>query len=255
MLNNEYRQRTATDRRDEKWCDWIACDLAGSLGYGHDYKNIENEEESDPLRWFNGVIHWVTLDQVFKRFPLLHPLVYLVLPPSLVRLLREHKRIVSKRVENPKDYKQRDYFTSFVQEGRAIPSQNPDWLLAQVNHIFIGGLDPDTQLFWSAILFLTQHPDKLKKFSDEIRGKFKKYDDIEDEELTHLPWMTAVIEESLRLHTNGAFGQPRLSPGATVDGHWIPAGVSSLGPDLLASLPLDVYPPPPSKKKKRHPSD
>ena len=145
----------------------------------------------------------------------------------MVRLLREHKRIVSNRVVKAKEFKQRDYFTSFTQEGRTIPNTNPDWLLAQVNHIFIGGLDPDTQLFWSAILFLTQHPDKFQKFAAEIRGRFKNYDDIEDEELTHLPWLTAVIEESLRLHTNGAFGQPRVSPGATVDGHYVPAGVSS----------------------------
>jgi cytochrome P450 len=170
---------------------------------------------------------WVTMDQAFKRFPLIYPLVYLALPPSLVRLLLEHKRIIGNRVKNHKDFKQRDYFTSFVQEGKSMPNENVDWLLAQANHIFIGGLDPDTQLFWSSILFLTQHPDKLKKFSNEIRGKFKRYEDIEDEELTHLPWLKAVIEESLRLHTNGAFGQPRISPGATVDGHYIPKGVSS----------------------------
>ncbi|KAK1996637.1 cytochrome P450 [Colletotrichum falcatum] len=206
------------------WCDWIACDLAGALGYSWDYKNVENEESSPPLRWFNSVMVWVTLDQAFRRFPVLHPLVYLLLPPSLVRLLREHKRIIRNRVEKRDEFKQRDYFTSLVQEGRAMPSENMDWLLAQVNHIFIGGLEPDTQLFSSAILFLTQHPDKLKKLTDEIRGRFKRYEDIQDEELMHLPWLTAVIEESLRLHTNGAFGQPRISPGATVDGHYIPAG-------------------------------
>ncbi|KAI1738094.1 cytochrome P450 [Xylaria scruposa] len=208
-----------------QWCDWIACDLAGALGYGHDYKNVEREKASGPLEWFNAIIFWVTMDQAFKRLgPFLHPLVYLVLPPSLIRLLLEHKRIIRKRVEQRHEFKDRDYFTSFVQDGRRIPNENMDWLLAQANHIFIGGLDPDTQLFWSSILFLAQHPDKLKKLADEIRGKFKRYDDIQDEELTHLPWLTAVIEESLRLHTNGAFGQPRISPGATVDGHYIPAG-------------------------------
>lgn len=199
--------------------------MAGALGFGHDYKNVENEESSKPLKWFNNVTVWVTIDQAFKRFPLLHPLVYLIIPLSMIRLLREHKRIITTRVEKHKEFKQRDYFTSFVQEGKNMPSKNMDWMLAQANHIFIGGLDPDTNLFWSAILFLAQHPEKFQKLANEIRGKFKRYDDIEDEQLTHLPWLSGVIEESLRLHTNGSFGQPRISPGATVDGHYIPAGV------------------------------
>nr|CDP31274.1 Putative cytochrome P450 E-class, group I [Podospora anserina S mat+] len=207
------------------WSDWIACDLAGSLGYGYDFGNIENEKDADLLRWFNAVTVWVTMDQAFKRLgPFVHPLVYLILPRSLVKLLRKHKKIVANRVENAKDFKQRDYFTSFIQEGKSMPNTNMDWILAQANHIFIGGLDPDTNLFWSAILFLAQHPDKFRKFAAEIRGKFKRYEDIEDEELTHLPWLSGVIDESLRLHTNGSFGQPRVSPGATVDGHYVPKG-------------------------------
>lgn len=157
-----------------------------------------------------------------------------MLPPSMARhmpwLLFEHKRIVRNRIDKRDEIKQRDYFTSLVQDGKPIPNEDMDWILAQANHILIGGLDPDTNLFTSAILFLTQHPDKFKKFADEIRGTFKKYEDIEDEELTHLPWLSAVIEESLRLHTNGSFGQPRISPGATVDGHYIPAGVSPWDP-------------------------
>lgn len=50
---------------------------------------------------------------------------------------------------------------------------------------------------------------------------------MSSEALQPLPYLHAVIEETLRLHTNGAFGLPRISPGATVDGHYIAKGVSS----------------------------
>lgn len=153
----------------------------------------------------------------------------------MIKILREHKRIVRNRMEKREDFKQRDYFTSLVEESKSIPSENIDWLLAQANHILIGGLEPDTQLYWAAIVLLTQHPDKLKKLTNEIRAKFDKYEDIEYEELTHLPWLNGAIEESLRLHTNGAFGQPRISPGANVGGEYVPAGVSSISPPCCAT--------------------
>ncbi|KLU82006.1 isotrichodermin C-15 hydroxylase [Magnaporthiopsis poae ATCC 64411] len=206
------------------WCNWIACDLAGILGWGHDFGNLKNEKTSLPLQWFNNVMFWVTVDQAFKQLPLLHPLVYLGLPLSMIRVLRALKAVVRDRVENRKDYKQRDYFTALLQDGKAIPNENLDYLVAHSTSLFIAGVEPNSQLFSSMILFLAQNPDKLKKLTDEIRGMFKRYEDIVDEELTRLPWLSAVIEESLRLHTNAANGQPRISPGATVDGHYIPAG-------------------------------
>lgn len=42
----------------------------------------------------------------------------------------------------------------------------------------------------------------------------------------HLPYITAVIEEGLRIYPPVAFGLPRTSPGAKVDGHYIPAGTT-----------------------------
>ncbi|RJE23159.1 Cytochrome p450 [Aspergillus sclerotialis] len=67
-------------------------------------------------------------------------------------------------------------------------------------------------------------PDESEKSKEEVRGKFSSYDEIHNDPLQALPWLHAIIEESLRLHTNGAFGLPRISPGATVDGNYIPKG-------------------------------
>lgn len=178
---------------------------------------------------------WGTLQQTFRRFPLLHPLVFLMLPPSIARrvpwLLAESKRIVKERVERRHKLEHQDLLTPLVSDDKPLP--NIDWLVAQANHLILGGVDPGANVWTAAVLFLLQNPEKLKKLQDEIRGTFSSYDSIEDEELTHLPWLTAVIEESMRVHSNAAFGMPRYSPGAYVDGHYIPKGVSR-----AAKLPL-----------------
>lgn len=164
-----------------------------------------------------------------KRFPLLFPLVFLALPPKLATtlpiLLRSNLKIVQERVARRDNLKHPDYFSLLLPEGKPTPSD--DFLVAQANHLIVGGFDPDTNLFTAAIHYLLENPQTYDLLRDEVRGKFSSGDQMSNETLQPLPYLHAVIEETLRLHTNGAFGLPRISPGATVDGHYIAKGVSS----------------------------
>lgn len=163
-----------------------------------------------------------------KRFPLLYPLVFLALPPKLAAtlptLLKANLTIVRDRIANRHSLPHPDYFSLLIPDNEPVPSEG--FLVAQANHLIVGGFDPDTNLFTAAVHFLLTHPDKLEILKREIRSAFASYDDINNDALQGLKYLHAVIEETLRLHTNGAFGLPRISPGDTVDGHYIPAGVS-----------------------------
>ncbi|RAH76706.1 cytochrome P450 [Aspergillus japonicus CBS 114.51] len=212
------------DMRD--WFDWLACDIAGDMGYGHNFHNVRDGKAHLFLQAFRGIGLWGTLNQVMRRFPLLHPLVFLALPPRMAAilptLLKTNKQIVRDRVNNRDSLKHPDYFSLLLPKNKPVPEQ--DFLVAQANHLIVGGFDPDTNLFTAAIFFLSEHRDTLQKLQTEIRDTFATYQEIQNEAVQGLPWLHAVIEETLRLHTNGAFGLPRISPGDTVDGHYIPAG-------------------------------
>lgn len=71
----------------------------------------------------------------------------------------------------------------------------------------------------------------LDRLTAEIRGAFKSDADIRFEELVKLPYMTAVIEEGLRIFPSAPIGFVRTVPegGDTVDGHFVPGGVSISG--------------------------
>ena len=167
-----------------------------------------------------------------KRFPLLYPLVIFALPPKLATtlpiLLRENLTIVRNRVKDRHDLKHPDYFSLLLPEDRPLPSD--DFLVAQANHLIVGGFDPDTNLFTAAVHFLLTQPQQMERLKQEIRNAFTSWDQIQNEPLQGLKYLNAVIEETLRIHTNGAFGLPRISPGDTVDGHYIPKGVGFLTP-------------------------
>jgi hypothetical protein len=70
----------------------------------------------------------------------------------------------------------------------------------------------------------------LKKLQDEIRSAFKSDAEINFEDLVKLPYLTAVIEEGLRIFPSAPIGFVRTVPqgGDTIDGEFVPEGVSPL---------------------------
>ena len=74
--------------------------------------------------------------------------------------------------------------------------------------------------------YLMKHPDVYTEFKREIRAHFQRYEDITSSLVGTLPYFHAVINETMRLYPPVPFGPPRLSPGAYVDGTYIPKGVS-----------------------------
>jgi Cytochrome P450 len=68
----------------------------------------------------------------------------------------------------------------------------------------------------------------LDKLTEEIRSNFASDADLKFEDLTKLPYLTAVIEEGLRIFPSAPIGFVRTVPqgGDTVVGEAIPEGVS-----------------------------
>jgi hypothetical protein len=98
------------------------------------------------------------------------------------------------------------------------------WLIIQPKRI-AGGETTATSLA-ATLYYVLKTPDVLAKLTDTIRARYKTYGEIDATTALQLPYLQAVIKEALRMHPSGAHGFPRISPGATVDGHWVPAGVS-----------------------------
>jgi len=129
------------------------------------------------------------------------------------RLARAHQ------LEHP------DLFQYLLPEkGDGVPDES--WLLSHANVLIVAGFDPHANLYSSLMYYLAKYPEKLRIAAVEVRDTFRSYGDIVSEPLQKLTYMQAVINEALRIHTNAAFGLPRLSPGTAVDGYFVPAGVS-----------------------------
>lgn len=82
-------------------------------------------------------------------------------------------------------------------------------------------------LFYGVLVLLLENPETHQLLTKEIRESFSSYEEIiPGKPLTSLSYLHACIEEALRMLPSNNTGLPRISPGAMVDGQYIPKGVS-----------------------------
>jgi cytochrome P450 len=92
----------------------------------------------------------------------------------------------------------------------------------------IAGTETTATLLSGATYLLLQNPTRLARLTKEIRDTFKTFDDINLTTLSQLPYLTACLDEALRMYPPVAGGLRRVVPpeGATVCGRYLPGGVS-----------------------------
>lgn len=88
----------------------------------------------------------------------------------------------------------------------------------------------------ASTFYLLTNPEPYRKLQQEVRERYKSYDEIDAASAQKLPYLQAVISEGLRIYPPGSQGFPRVSPGTMVDGFWVPEGVIILDPQSTKSL-------------------
>lgn len=172
-----------------------------------------------------------TITQIMKKFPLLSPLMYLFIPPSvwltMPRVMRINSQEVQRRIDRRGQTEHLDYFEHIVPADQPAPT-DPKQIthLEQIaGQLLVASWEPVSNQFYSVIFFLLQNNDSYRLLAEEIRSAFSSYDQISPDAVSSLKFLQACLQETFRLHHNTADGLPRMSPGAVVDGTYIPKGV------------------------------
>ncbi|KAF7195669.1 Cytochrome P450 monooxygenase [Pseudocercospora fuligena] len=114
-----------------------------------------------------------------------------------------------------------------------VPS--PGSLYEEAQALFFGGAESSGNTTMIGIYHILQSPAILKRLKDELRTIWPDRNDIPPlEQLEKLPYLTAIIKESLRLSPSVPAPLPRIVPsaGATISGGRIPGG-TCVGQSLI----------------------
>lgn len=104
-----------------------------------------------------------------------------------------------------------------------------DELCANATTLILAGSETTATALCAATYYLAANPEPRKRLSDEVRSAFKTEDEIDILSVSRLEYMSAVINEALRLHPPAAGTVPRTihEEGDIIAGHFIPPGVST----------------------------
>ncbi|KAL4894202.1 cytochrome P450 [Aspergillus ambiguus] len=211
----------------KNWFHWMVFDIIGELAFGETFNALQSGKSHfwiDTIHDAGAMVGWF---EVGRRLPLMWPLILCMLPTGMKgrfdRFLEYSRAMTRKRVQKKDHVQHADFFANLL-ASNAKERHNEEWLLANANVLVIAGSDTTATALTAITYYLGLNKDKQRALQDEIRGTFESAQMINADSLASLPYLNAVIEEGLRLFPPTAFGLPRESPGAMVDGVWIPKG-------------------------------
>lgn len=190
---------------------------------------------------------FLTMSQITRKFRILTPLMYLTIPPSILsslpKLMAMNSEDVKTRIERRGQTEGLDYFEQLLPADKPVPQEKSEMLHLQnvLGQLLLASWQPLANQFYSLLFFLLSERDAYEALIQEVRTTFRNYDEINSEKTAKLEYLRACLSESLRLHQETVDGLPRVSPGAVVDGVYIPPGVSLV--DSVHDLSLRNLPP------------
>ncbi|KAI0142808.1 cytochrome P450 [Xylariaceae sp. FL1272] len=216
-----------------KWCNWLAMDISADMAYSRKMYQTRDMRSSSFLKVLLGFNKFSTIEQVSKRFPVLGKLKYLFLPLSNITSRKEmnhtNKKELERRIRDEGKKEHLDFFEQLVTTGGTGPENSNEFRHLQkvAGELLFAGFEPVSLWIFVTLLQLVKYPTCLGILTKEIRDGFTRYEDISSSKLAKLDYLNACLEESMRLLPSNNTGLPRVSPGGTVDGTYMPRGTTA----------------------------
>lgn len=101
-------------------------------------------------------------------------------------------------------------------------------LLSNASIFVLAGSETSATTLAGGLYYLAKNPAKLDELCREVRGAFGREADITLATVGRLEYMSACLQETMRLYPPVPNGLPRVVPegGREICGHFVPEGVS-----------------------------
>ncbi|KDN64370.1 putative averantin oxidoreductase [Colletotrichum sublineola] len=227
----------------ERLFTWFTFDVMGALSFGTDFGCLSLERDHTYLRAAELGSPFLSIMQIILRFPRTRWLYNLALRLPWAKLwssLRTISDAEAKRwIEDVADVNREDIMAA-VYKGMHDEKDpvTPLQALDVASILTLSGAEATPILMTAMMWNILKTPRVWKRLCYEIResGLFQTAADLTAENTSKIPYLDAVIQESLRTDTPFATTIPRIVPpeGAWMDGYWLPGGTSCGVPHYCA---------------------
>ncbi|KAB8233940.1 cytochrome P450 [Aspergillus alliaceus] len=203
-----------------KWYNYTTFDIVGDLAFSESFNCLRGSNH----QWIDAIFRGMRIFVFIRPFL---SLPTFILNGLLSYVSDESFTLIKKKID---------------QRLKLEPSR-PDFLSHLLGHdknneiskveanagvLVVAGSETTATLLSGCTFYLLTHPLVYEKLANEIRGAFDYEDEITLLALGKLPYLQAVLEESLRMYPPVPAILPRTVPkgGAAVNGEFVPEGTS-----------------------------
>ena len=240
-----------------KKVQYLSLDVISDISWGRPFGHLQGDRDVDDIArsseeglWFFNLVLATGLHRIL-HLPLVarHVGVSVKDATGFGRLLANARAIIRERLQRDATHDQRsDMIGSFFRHGLT-----EDQILSETTLQMVAGADTTASSIAVILLYLMTHPRVYAKLQSEIdafRASMSTADDdavISDADARKLPYLQAVIKESMRIHAPVTNASPKRVPdgGDTIiiDGRsiFIPGGTNILYSVWTHRLNQDIF--------------
>lgn len=211
-----------------EWFSWTTFDIVGELGFGETFGCLINSWHHPWSALVFSHFKAASLVTSVRFYPFLERFLRWCLP-SPVTNRQDHFQLSKEKIHRRlKQEKKSADFMSYVLDPKNEERMSLQEIETTFNILIIAGSETTASALAGTTGYLLKNPICLATLVREIRSSFDEESDICLSRVGKLPYLSAVIEEGLRMAPPVPSGLPRISPagGAIVCGEWLPEGVS-----------------------------
>jgi cytochrome P450 len=220
------------DQRSEvNICDWysfVTFDIIGDLCFGESFRCLETGESHAWLvANFNGV-KFAQLLTLFDHFPPLGAFVKWAIKFALAGKTQKMYDFTRERIDRRIASKsERSDFMKHILENNYPGGMTREDIVSTTTLLVFAGSETSALTLTGATYFALSNPPVMQRLQREIREAFaKKSSKVTVSAVSELPYLHAVIQETLRMHPTAAVSGPRQVDRPTeICGFEVPPGV------------------------------
>lgn len=202
----------------------------GDLAFGDPFHCLETRTMHPWVSMIFSFIKVLSQMRVFADYPFLKPLLRLIITKSAQDQIKKSMDFtqakLEKRLALGKNLPRKD-FLSYILRYNDEKGMNHQEMMGNSESFIVAGSETTATLLSGLSYYLSRNPTVWHRLTSEVRENFKSEEEITMRSVAALPYLHACLEEGLRIYPPAAVTPPRISPGATINGEFIPEGVSS----------------------------
>ena len=214
------------------WLNFLTMDVIGDLAFGEPFGCLEAGEYHSWVRTLFSYLKGMSLAAATRYYPSTEFLTQKLMPKSILEGQRRHTQYANERINCRLDIKTNrpDFMTPFMRNNVNFENMSRDEILSTFNFIIVGGSETTATTLTGIFNHLCRNERIMQRLCTEIRLKYGKEEDITIDSTQGLPYLEAVLNESLRMCNPIPGGLPRVVPegGDTYCGVYLPGGVGCL---------------------------